>query len=138
MLSVAAPSRVGDLVDSVEVSVVVDTPKLCQLDPLLLAEDLLLQLDLEASVVGSVADTAALHVVAVGSEEAFEAVTEVAIAGAEEVLAIREAVALVEEVGTAVGRQMVTVMAQYHPLTPLLALVEIGGASVVDILVLHP
>ena len=101
---------------------VVAIPKLCPLDQWASEVDLLLLQVLEASVVVSVAGSGVRHVV-VGSGEVSE-VIDLTFVEEGAVLGIKEAVALVEEVGMVVVRLMATVMAQRHPLMHLLALEE--------------
>lgn len=101
---------------------VVAIPKLCPLDQWVSEVDLLLLPVLEASAVVSVVDLEADHVV-VDLGEVSE-VIDLTFVEEEEVLDIKEVVALVEEVGMAVVRLMATVMAQRRPLMHLLALEE--------------
>ena len=101
---------------------VVVIPKLCPLDQLVLEVDLLLLPVLEASVVVSVAGLEVGHVV-VGLGEVSE-VIDLTFVEEGAVLGIKEAVALVEEVGMVVVRLMATVMAQRRPRMHLLALEE--------------
>ena len=122
MLSAAVLSKAGDLVVWVEVLAAVAILKLCLLDQWASEVDLLLLQVLEASVVVSVAGLGARHVV-VGSGEVSE-VIDLTFVEEGEVLDIKEAVVLVEEVGMVVVRLMATVMAQRRPLTHLLALEE--------------
>ncbi len=84
--------------------------------------DLLLLPVLEASVVVSVAGLEAGHAV-VDLGEVSE-VIDLTFVAEGEVLDIKEAVALVEEVGMVVVRLMATVMAQRRPLMHLLVLEE--------------
>ena len=122
MLSAAVLSKAGDLVVWVEVLADVAIPKPCPLDQWVSAEDLLLLLDLAASVVVSVVDSEARHVV-VGLGEVSE-VIDLTFVEVGEVSDIKEAVALVGEVGMVVVRLMATVMAPRHPLMHLLVLEE--------------
>lgn len=113
-----------------EDSEAVDIPKPCRLDLQELAEASQLRPDLEASVVASAEDLAALHAVA-----AFEEVSEVTGAAlvVEEVVSgtKAEAVLVAEEVGMAVERPTATVMAKQHPRMHLLALAETVEALLV-------
>ncbi len=123
-LSVAVQSKGGDLVALEGGSEAVDIPKPCQLDLQELAEASLLRPDLEASVVVSVEDLAALLAVA-ASEEVSEVVTEGALVVEEVVSDTKaEVVLVVPEVGMAVDRPMATVMAKQHPRMHLLDLAE--------------
>ena len=122
MSNAAVLSKAGGLVVWVEVLVAVAILKLCPLDQWVSGVDLLLLPVPEASVVVSVAGLEAGHVV-VGLEEVSE-VIDLTFVEEGEVLGIKEAVALVEEVGMAVVRLMATVMAQRRPLMHLLALEE--------------
>lgn len=130
-LSVVVRSKDGDLVALEEASEAADILKLCRLDLQELAEALLLQPDLEASVVVSVEGLAAVLAV-VAFEEVSEAVTGVALVVDEVVSDTKaEAVLVVEEVGMAVDRQMATVTAQQHPRMHLLDPVETVEAMAV-------
>ena len=133
-LSVAVQSKDGDLVVLEGGSEAVDIPKLCQLDLQELAEASLLQPDLEASVVVSVEDLAALLAVAAFGEVS-EVETVVALVVEEEGSDTKAgAVLVVEEVGMLVDHPMATVMARQHPRMHLLDLVEtveaLAGATV--------
>lgn len=133
-LSVAVQSKDGDLVALEGDSEAVDIPKLCRLGLQQLAEASLLPPDLEASVVVSVEDLAAVLAVA-AFEEVSEVVTGVALVVEEVVSDIKVgAVLVVEEVGMAADRPTVTVMAKQHPRMHLLDLVEtvegLAGATV--------
>ena len=120
-LSVAVQSKDGDLVASEVDSEAVDIRKLCQLGLQELVEASLLRLDPEASVVVSAADLVVVLAVA-AFEEVSEVVTEAATAVEEAVLDTKAAAVLVaEEVGTAVGLPMATVVAKQHPRMRLLA-----------------
>ena len=121
MSSAVVLSKVGDLVVWAEVLVAVAILKLCPLDQWVLGVDLLLLPVLEASVVVSVADLGAGHVVGLGE---VSEVIDLTFAEGGEVLDIKEVVALVEEVGMVVVRLMATVMAQRRPLMHLPALEE--------------
>jgi hypothetical protein len=81
------------------------------------------QLDLEVSVVDSVAASGGLHVVE-GFEEDSEVVIDLTSVEDEAASDIKVAVALVEEVGMVVVRPMAMVIAQHHPLMHLLVLEE--------------
>ena len=122
MLSAAVLSKAGDLVVWVEGLAAVATPKLCPLDQWVSAEDSLLLLDLVALVLVSVVDSEARHVV-VGLGEVSEVIDLISVEEGE-VSDIKEAVALVEEVGMVVVRLTATVMAQRHPLMHLPVLEE--------------
>ena len=122
MLSAAVQSKAGDLVVWVEVLAAVAIPKLCPLDQWVSAGDSLLLLDLAASVVVSVVGSEARHAV-VGLGEVSEVIDLIFVEEGE-VSDIKEAVALVEEVGMVVVRLMATVMAQRRPLMHLLVLEE--------------
>ena len=122
MSSEAVLSKAGDLVVWVEGLAAVAIPKLCPLDQWVSEVDLLLLPVLEASVEVSAAGSEAGHV-AVDLGEDSE-VIDLTFVEEGEVLDIKEAVALVEEVGMVVVRLMATVMAQRRPLMHLLALEE--------------
>lgn len=122
--NVVVQSRDGDLVALEEDLEAVDIPKLCRLDPRELAAASLLQLGQAASVVASEEGLAALLAVA-AFEEVSEVVTGAALVVEEAVSDTKaEAVSAVEEVGMAVDRLMVMVMAKQHPQMHLLALAE--------------
>ena len=120
-LSVAVPSKDGDLVALEVDSGAVDIRKLCQLGLQESVEASLLRLDPEASVVVSAAD-----MVVVPAAAAFEEVSEVATEAA---LAVEEAVSdtkaaavsVAEEVGMVADPPMATVVAKQHPQMRLLA-----------------
>ena len=123
MSSVAAQSKVGNLVDLVEVSAVVATPKPCQLDQLHLAAVSLLQPALavskaEASAVGSVVDEE------VDSEEDSVAAIEDMVEEEEE-SDIKAEVVLAEE-----AEGLMATVTQRHPLMLLQVLVETEAALV--------
>ena len=122
MSSAAVLSKAGDLVVWAEVLVGVATPKLCPLDQWVSEVDSLLLPVLEASVVVSVAGLEAGHVV--GDLGEVSVAIGLTFVEEGEVLDIKEAVALVEEVGMVVVRLMATVMAQRRPLMHLLVLEE--------------
>ncbi len=123
MSSVVVLLKDGDLVAWVEDSVAVDIPKQCRLDLWVRQEASLRQLDLEVSVVDSVAALGGLHV-AEGFEEDSEVVIDLTSVEDEAASDIKVAVALVEEVGMVVVRPMAMVIAQHHPLMHLLVLEE--------------
>ena len=122
MSSEAVLSKAGDLVVWVEGLAAVAIPKLCPLAQWVSEVDLLLLPVLEASVEVSAAGSEAGHVVVDSGEDS--EVIDLTFVEEGEVLDIKEAVALVEEVGMVVVRLMATVMAQRRPLMHLLALEE--------------
>ena len=126
MLSVAAQSRDGDLVVSVEVLEVADIPRLCLLVRWVLEVALLLQLDPEDLLAVFAAGLAEGHV-AEGLEEASVVAIDLTSVEEEEALDIKAEVDLEEEVGMVVARLTAMVMAQHHPLMHPLVLEEEEG-----------
>ena len=123
-LSVAVRLKDGNPVALEGDSEAVGILKLCRLDLRELAEASLLQPDLEALVVVSAEDLAAVLAVA-ASEEVSEVVIGVALVEEGVVSDTKaEAVLVVEEVGMVVDRPMATVMAQQHLRMHLPDLVE--------------